>query len=89
MSELFNLDEYLIEKGYKRETIKDHYGQVAFINYQKEVAKDYHNCITILSNYGTRLISACSPDGNLFLNRGELPKNKDEADQIIRKAEKF
>lgn len=80
----FNFYQYLEQNGYEKETIRERSGEIFATVYQKEVADNTWNAITVHKN---KTITASSHTGKLEYQNIPQPSNEKEAADILKTIE--
>lgn len=80
----FNFYQFLEDNGYERETIRKPNGETFCNNYQKEIAPQSWNCISVHEN---KTISAANDKHGLFLKEQPQPETLEDAEFLLKKAE--
>ena len=83
----FNFYDFLDQNGYEKETIRDLIERkIIYTNYQKELANNTWNCITIFPD---NTYSAVSHDKIFLVVRVDQPITEKEAKELLTKIEKL
>ncbi|MDF2931241.1 MAG: hypothetical protein K0R36_572 [Chryseobacterium sp.] len=82
----FNFYEFLKEKGYEKEVVRERSGITFASNYQKELSPQTWNAITIHKN---KTFSAASPVTGLIYKEQIQPTTVEEAQAILDVIEKL
>ncbi|MCJ8153220.1 hypothetical protein MKJ01_05520 [Chryseobacterium sp. SSA4.19] len=81
----FNFYQFLEENGYEKEVIRERSGETFATNYQKNIAPETWNAITIHKN---KTFSAAGPSCGLVYKEQIQPQTYEEAKAIIDLIEK-
>lgn len=81
----FNFYQFLDEKGYEKEVVRERSGLTFATNYQKELSPQTWNAITIHKN---KTFSAASPALGLVFKEQVQPTTPEEAQAILDTIEK-
>lgn len=76
----FNLYQFLEENGYEKDVIRERSGETFCTNYQKNIAPETWNAITIHKN---KTFSAASPSLGLVYKEREQPSTAEEARAVL------
>lgn len=82
----FNFYQFLDEKGYEKEVVRERSGITFATNYQKELSPQTWNAITIHKN---KTFSAASPVTGLIYKEQVQPTTIEEAQAILDVIEKL
>ena len=81
----FNFYDFLDQNGYEKETIRDLIERkIIYTNYQKELANNIWNCITIFPD---NTYSAVSHDKSFLVVRVDQPITEQEAKELLTKVD--
>lgn len=81
----FNFYQFLEENGYEKEVIRERSGETFATNYQKNIAPETWNAITIHKN---KTFSAAGPVSGLVYKEQIQPSTIEEAKAIVDLIEK-
>lgn len=82
----FNFYNFLLEKGYSKEVIREANGETFCTNYQKELAENTWNSLTV---HKDKTITSASPKTGLVFKQKPQPINEEEGQKILNQIEEF
>lgn len=82
----FNFYNFLLEKGYSKEVIREANGETFCTNYQKEIAENTWNSLTV---HKDKTITGASPKIGLVFKQQPQPKTKLEAEHLLTQIEEL
>ncbi|WP_080779561.1 hypothetical protein [Chryseobacterium phocaeense] len=78
--ENFNFYNFLTEKGYEKDTIRDASGKTFCTNYQKELTENIWNSLTV---HKDKTITGASPKTGIIFKQIVQPSTKQDAEVIL------
>lgn len=82
----FNFYDFLTEKEYHKEVIRNSDNTTFCTNYQKELSENIWNSLTV---HKDKTITGASPKSGLVFKQIEQPKTEEEATELLDKIEEL
>lgn len=82
----FNFYDFLTEKEYQKETIRDGSGVTFCTNYQKELSENIWNSLTV---HKDKTITGASPKNGIVFKQIPQPSTIEDADLLLKQIEEY
>lgn len=82
----FNFYDFLTEKEYQKETVRDDKGITFCTNYQKELSENIWNSLTV---HKDKTITGTSPKSGIVFKQIPQPTTVEEANLLLKQIEEF
>jgi hypothetical protein len=80
----FNFYDFLTEKEYQKEVIRESNGQTFCTNYQKELSDNIWNSLTV---HKDKTITGASPKSGIVFKQIPQPTTIEEAEKLLKQIE--
>lgn len=82
----FNFYDFLSEREYQKEVIRESNGQTFCTNYQKELSENIWNSLTVHKN---KTITGASPKSGIVFKQIPQPTTLEDANLLLKQIEEF
>jgi hypothetical protein len=82
----FNFYDFLTEREYQKEVIRESNGQTFCTNYQKELSENIWNSLTV---HKDKTITGASPKSGIVFKKIPQPANTEDANLLLSQIEEF
>lgn len=84
--ENFNFYDFLTEREYQKEVIRESNGQTFCTNYQKELSENIWNSLTV---HKDKTITGASPKSGIVFKQIPQPTNIEDSNLLLQQIEEF
>lgn len=82
----FNFYDFLTEREYQKEVIRESNGQTFCTNYQKELSENIWNSLTV---HKDKTITGASPKSGIVFKQIPQPKTIEDSNLLLQKIEEY